>query len=249
MRAIIIGAGRGSRLMPTTADTPKCFAEVGGRRILDWTLEALHDGGIDDVCFIGGYRIECVKQDYPQFEFRENADWPNNNIMASLFHAEDLMGEPFVCCYSDILFRASVVKSLIASDAAMTVAVDTDWAARYVGRTEHPTSDAEKVTASGGAITRFHRSIADNEAYGEFIGVAKFTADGAARLVERYHEARDVHAGRPFREAEIFEKAYLIHLFQEMLESGERFAHVDTPGEYIEVDTQQDFEYARKNWS
>ena len=40
MQAIIIGAGRGQRLMPTTADTPKCFAEVGGRRILDWALAA-----------------------------------------------------------------------------------------------------------------------------------------------------------------------------------------------------------------
>jgi choline kinase len=55
MRAIIIGAGRGSRLMPTTADAPKCFAQVGGRRILDWGLEAFHAAGIDRVVFIGGY--------------------------------------------------------------------------------------------------------------------------------------------------------------------------------------------------
>ncbi len=40
MKAIIIGAGRGRRLMPTTADTPKCYAEVHGRRLLDWTLAA-----------------------------------------------------------------------------------------------------------------------------------------------------------------------------------------------------------------
>ena len=41
MRAIIIGAGRGRRLMPTTENAPKCFAEIRGKRILDWTLEAL----------------------------------------------------------------------------------------------------------------------------------------------------------------------------------------------------------------
>ena len=44
----------------------------------------------------------------------------------------------------------------------------------------------------------------------------------------------------------MFEKAYKILLFQEMIEAGEQFAHVDTPGGYIEVDTQQDFEYARQ---
>ena len=46
----------------------------------------------------------------------------------------------------------------------------------------------------------------------------------------------------------MFEKAYKIHLLQEMLEAGVPMEHVDTPGGYIEVDTQQDFEYARQHW-
>ena len=46
MRAIIIGAGRGRRLMPATAGAPKCFAKVQGKRILDWGLEALAAAGI-----------------------------------------------------------------------------------------------------------------------------------------------------------------------------------------------------------
>ena len=50
MRAIIIGAGRGSRLMPTTEDAPKCFAEIQGKRILDWTVEALRGGGCTEIC-------------------------------------------------------------------------------------------------------------------------------------------------------------------------------------------------------
>src|SRR5918997_300351 len=101
IRAIIIGAGRGRRLMPTTADAPKCFAEVEGKRLLDWALEAFRANGLDRVCFVGGYQIYKVRQDSPQFEFRQNTDWENNNIRASLFSGEDLMDEPFLCCYSD----------------------------------------------------------------------------------------------------------------------------------------------------
>ena len=52
MRAIIIGAGRGSRLMPTTEDVPKCFAQIQGKRILDWTVEALKGGGCTEICFM-----------------------------------------------------------------------------------------------------------------------------------------------------------------------------------------------------
>ena len=127
MRAIIIAAGRGRRLMPTTADSPKCFAEVQGKRILDWVLQALSANGISDICFIGGYQIEKVKADYPQFTFRHNADWENNNILASLMCAEDLMDVPFISTYSDCLFNADVVKRVMANPADIALSVDTDW--------------------------------------------------------------------------------------------------------------------------
>ncbi len=249
MRVIVIGAGRGARLMPTTADAPKCFAAVAGRRLLDWALDAFTINGLDRVCFVGGYQIDKVRADYPHFTFRHNADWPNNNILASLFHAEDLMDEAFICCYSDILFTPDVVGRLAASDADMALAVDTEWLARYEERTDHPPDDAEKVTVADGRVTRVHRAIPSTEAYGEYIGVAKFSRDGAARLRRHYQRCREQHAGKPWREAKVFEKAYKILLFQEMIEAGECFAHVDTPGGYIEVDTQQDFEYARRHWT
>lgn len=48
--------------MPTTANYPKCFAEIQGRRILDWSLEAFAANGINEICFIGGYRIDSVRK-------------------------------------------------------------------------------------------------------------------------------------------------------------------------------------------
>jgi phosphoenolpyruvate phosphomutase len=249
MRIIVIGAGRGKRLMPTTADAPKCFAEVAGRRLLDWALDAFAENDLKRVCFIGGYQLEKVQQQYPQFEIRHNRQWEHNNILASLFCAEDLMDEPFICCYSDVLFTPDVVGRLAASPDDMVLGVDTAWLERYKERTDHPPDDAEKVTVANGCVTRIHRQMNERDAHGEYIGVAKFSAAGAARLREHYHRAQAAHAGRPWREARVFEKAYKILLFQEMIEQGERFSHVDTPGGYIEVDTQQDFDYAREHWT
>src|SRR5687767_4838695 len=151
MRVIVIGAGRGSRLMPTTADSPKCFAEVEGRSLLDWGLAAFRENGLDRIAFIGGYQIDKVRARHPEFEFRHNENWPNNNILASLFYAEDLMTEPFICCYSDILFTPDVVADLAASPADMAVGVDTKWLTRYEHRSQHPSDDAEKVTVRNGA--------------------------------------------------------------------------------------------------
>ena len=234
--------------MPTTADTPKCYAEVQGRRLLDWALSAFFGAGITDITFIGGYQIDRVRRDYAQFTFRHNSTWENNNILASLMHAEDLMENGFVCCYSDILFTSDVVRRVLASPADVALSVDTLWLERYQHRTQHPPDDAEKVQAQNGKVTRIHRAIPTDLAYGEYTGIAKCTAAGAAQLREHYHKARQNYAGKPWREAAVFEKAYLIHLLQEMIEAGVKMSHADTPGNYMEVDTQQDFELAQKNW-
>lgn len=248
MRAIIIAAGRGQRLMPTTELEPKCFAPVQGRRILDWTLDALTQGGVTDICFIGGYRIETVKAAYPHFTFVENADWPDNNIMESLMRAEHLMDRPFITSYSDILYTGQVVRDLVASPADIALGTDTDWLTHYRPRTQHPTADGEKLTVREGLVSRVHRAISEADAYGEFIGVAKFSQAGARQLIDHYHRRRAAHAGKPYREAPVFEKAYLIHLLQDMIESGVPMAHVDTPGRYREIDTQEDLRLAETLW-
>jgi choline kinase len=248
VRAIIIGAGRGQRLMPNTADAPKCFAEVQGRRIIDWIVRALKGGGVTEICYIGGYRIASVRAAYPGFVLRENADWANNNILASLMCAEDLMDEPFITSYADILYSPEVVRGLVESTADIALGIDTDWIEHYRPRTQHPPHDAEKATVSGGRVTRLHRAIPAQEAYGEFIGVARFSVKGAAALRETFHRRRAECAGRPYREAATFEKAYLIHMLQDMIEQGVAMAHVDTPGRYREIDTQQDLDLAQRLW-
>ena len=48
MRVIVIAAGRGRRLMPTTENVPKCFAEVSGKRLIDWAVDAFAANGIND---------------------------------------------------------------------------------------------------------------------------------------------------------------------------------------------------------
>ena len=88
------------------------------RERLSSSVSKLSENGITDVAFIGGYQIDKVLKDYPQFDFCHNADWENNNILASFMHAEAHMNEPFICAYSDILFTPAVVKRLLAKDAS-----------------------------------------------------------------------------------------------------------------------------------
>jgi choline kinase len=248
VKAIIIGAGRGRRLMPLTDEVPKCYAPVAGRRILDWSLDALRAGGVTDVVFVGGYRIDRVRADYPALRYRENAAWADNNILASLFCAEPEMAQGFVSTYADILYTTDAVRRLVAAPADIALLVDTDWRARYRPRTEHPETDGEKVRLRDGRVVEVSRDIPPDEAPAEFTGVAKFSPAGARVLVEHYHTARGAHAGRPFGRGGSFAKAYLIDLLQAMLEAGVSMDAVATHGGYFEIDTTQDWELANAGW-
>ena len=247
MRPILIGAGRGSRLEHQTVEMPKTLVHVMDRPMLEWILESLAAAGFTrkDVIYICGYKADVLRARYPEFTYVENTDWENNNILASLMYAREHLGQGFLSSYTDILYRGSVVKDLVEAPYDKVLACDTDWRRRYVRRTNHPESDAEKMTTEKNVVVDISRTIPSAEASGEFIGVAKFSPAGAQELMEAYDDAKahcETLGDRPFP------KAYLIHLFQRMIHKNSTFHSVDTHGGYMELDTLQDLEFAKSWW-
>ena len=106
MKAIIVAAGRGQRLGAETDDIPKCMVKVGGRPILHWQLAALAAAGVDDVVIVRGYLGDRIAPPAggPRVRFVDNPEWASNNILTSLFYAEDEMRDGFLFSYSDIVF-------------------------------------------------------------------------------------------------------------------------------------------------
>lgn len=248
MRPVLIGAGRGSRLESRTDELPKTLVPVMGRPMLEWILDALAEAGFSrkDVVFVCGYRSDVLKSRYPDFTYVENRDWANNNILASLMCAREHLKDGFLSSYTDIVYRGKAVVDAVASPHDKVLVCDTDWRRRYVHRTRHPESDAEKMRAEGDVVVEVSRTIEPADACGEFIGVAKLAADGSRELCDAFDVARmseKTLGDRPF------EKAYLIHLFQWMIDRGSTFHRVDTPGGYMEIDTLEDLELAPTWWS
>jgi choline kinase len=160
------------------------------------------------------------------------------------------MEDGFVSSYTDIVYRGAVVREIAKSSHDRVLACDTDWRSRYIGRTMHPETDAEKMRAQGDRVVELSRTIAPPAAAGEFIGVAKFTADGARDLARAFDEASARFApGDTYREGRTFARAYLIDLLQAMIEAGADFRRVDTHGGYMELDTLEDLRLAQEWWN
>ena len=245
-RAVIIAAGMGNRLRPHTDDRPKCMLDVRGRPMLEWQLEAIRKAGIDDVALVRGYRGETIaRRDLTYFE---NRDYERNNILGSLFCAEPAFAGGALIAYSDILYTPAVVAAAVASPADIGIVVDVAWRDGYVGRVGHPLEEAELVRTEDGRVVDAGKGIDFDAAYGEFIGMLKVSAAGAAAMGTAYHAARARHAGRPFQKAATFERAYLTDMFSELAQQGVTVTPVPIRGGWMEIDVEGDLERARRSW-
>lgn len=252
MKAVIIGAGRGSRLRHLTEELPKTLVPILGRPMLDGILDALAAGGFrrSDIVFVCGYKADVIRAAYPDLTYVENRDWEQNNILLSLLCAREHLAGGFVSTYADIVYRPEIVAELVRSPHDITLACDTDWRRRYRGRSQHPETDAEKLRADGDRVVEISRRIPSESASGEFIGVMKLSAQGAAQFLSAFDAARAAFAERPeFREGRTFRRAYLIDLLQHMIEGGSALHKVDTHGGYMEIDTLEDAGLAERWWA
>jgi choline kinase len=108
MRAIILAAGRGSRLKGMTDAQPKCLVELAGQPLLHWQIAALRDAGIDEIALVTGYKSEVLEA--KGLPTRHNDDWQNTQMVASMLCARDLMDAPVIVSYSDIVYSADAVR-------------------------------------------------------------------------------------------------------------------------------------------
>jgi len=247
VQAIIIAAGPSSRLRPLTENTPKTLLEIEGKTILQRTLECLRGCAIDNIAIVRGYQKEQIT--IPNITYFDNDNYENNNILESMFYAEEVMDEGFIFSYCDILYSKEVVQKLLDSPHDINLIVDTAWAKRYEGRTNHPTDEAELALVENGLVTRLSRFFNPDAAYGEFIGLAKFSKRGAEILRRNYHRARKNKTckfeGR-FHDATGIDLAYLTDMIQEIIFRGYPVHSVDIQNSWVEIDTMQDYEYAKQ---
>ena len=85
MQAIILAAGMAKRLRPLTDKTPKCLLQVGGKSLLEMTINNIVKNGVNSFVMVTGYRENMIKEHiseiFPELDitYLTNSDYENNN--------------------------------------------------------------------------------------------------------------------------------------------------------------------------
>jgi choline kinase len=184
LKALIVGAGQGKRLLPLTQTEPKALIRIGGRSLLEWQVAGLAANGVRDIVFIAGFNAQAVERalaalaaQYPACRFATvyNPFYSVADNLASCWMARAEMTDEFLLVNSDTLFSAPVLATLLASPAApVTLAVDHK--AQY-------DADDMKVELDGTRLLDVGKRLPEGRVNGESIGMLYFRGDAGRALV------------------------------------------------------------------
>jgi choline kinase len=121
--AVILAAGRGTRLEKMTDFIPKCLIEVGGNSLLERMLTQLEAIEIQTVVIVVGYQadkiIQKIGHTYGDLKiiYVQNEQWETTNNVLSLYLATDYLKTPFLLLESDLIFESSALESFTSNNS------------------------------------------------------------------------------------------------------------------------------------
>ena len=248
-KALIVAAGLGSRLKNLTENKPKCMLDFGGKTLLQRQISSYKKNNIENISLIRGYKKNKIN--YKGINYFDNNDFKNNNVLNSIFYAEEAINGNIIISYSDILFEPYVVKRAMESDHDISVIVDIDWKDYYINRKDHPLSEAENVIFnSNNEVVKIGKIATDKqEVHGEFIGMIKLNHKGCEILKQNFHRVKKLFWNKPFQRAKVFQKAYLTDMIQELVDIGVKVHCVIIERGWKEIDTVEDYKKALVNFN
>lgn len=234
-RAVILAAGRGTRLGALAADRPKVMVELGGATLLAHQRAALSAAGITDVHLVLGHGAELVRDapDADGLAVWVNPEFATTNMVATLLCAEEPlsgMTDLFIA-YGDIVYEPRLVSALRDVDGEVNVVVDVEWRAYWEARMEDPLKDAEtlRMTADGRLLEVGARPNDYSEIEAQYIGLIRVRADA----VPRFRSAAERLVAEDPR-------AFMTTLLQSLIDEGRDVRVASVANGWLEIDTPED---------
>jgi choline kinase len=234
MKAIILAAGRGSRMKGQTEARPKCLVVLAGRTLLSLQMAALKHAGVGDIGIVTGYRGEMLRG--PETTTFENTRWSETNMVVSLCQADAwLSAEDCIVSYADIFYAAETVTRLMRAPGGMALTYDPDWLALWQSRFADPLSDAESfmLNARSEVIDIGRKVSSLDEVTGQYMGLLRFTP-GSWAAIKDFLATLEPMAR---------DKMDMTSLLSAMIKRGEKIVAVPTYPGWGEIDSESDLAY------
>ena len=235
--AVILVAGRGTRLGPLTAEVPKCLVEVGGVPIVVNALDCLAAAGVEETVLVTGYRKETVRARLGasvgrmRLSYRSNDDYGTTNTSCSLFIGLQDIDRDVIVLEGDVFFEQPVLDGALLSPCTDVTVVER-WNASLDG-------SVVEVDAHGHVRRWVHKKDRP----------PGFTLEGTFKTVNVHRLSRAFVADRlrPALNTLMADggREPLETAFARVVEAGGRIMAAEAAGRWVEVDDESDLRTAQ----
>ena len=247
MKAIILAAGRGTRMGKYTEGLPKCMLKFDGKTLIETQIETLRDAGIRSIIVVKGYMPEKITP--PGIKYYINTNFSDTNMVETLMCAEQEMDDDVIVCYGDILYEKKIIEKAISSDANIGVIVDTDYLEYWKSRSDEWYEDVESLIVDHGNIVEIGIPNCPLEnAKSRYVGIIKFSKEGVGTLKKVYHKNREKYFDKnaAWMASTSFKNAYMTCMLNAIIKEGYNLTPIVINRGWIEFDTAEDYELATK---
>lgn len=169
MTAIILAAGRGSRMENYTANLPKSLLRLHNKKtILDYNISMMTELGVQEIYIVVGYKYEKIInhiKHHKNVSFIYNPFWNNCNVLGSFFQAFPFMHKDTLFLHADTLVELEIWDKLLK--------IDSDIVLPY--KSKKCGDEEMKVYFDNfGKLKSISKTQNNESAKGEFLGIAKF---------------------------------------------------------------------------
>ena len=181
-KALILAAGRGSRMGVATERKPKCLTSFLGYSLLAWQKSALMSADISEIGIVDGYQADQIQHNGPRFH---NDRWDHSNMVYSLFCGRQyLQNSHTVVSYSDIVYQGEIVSELLDCSADIAIAYDPNWLELWSRRFVDPLCDAEtfRLSETEDLVAIGEKPVNLAEVQGQYMGLLKFSPTGWSQI-------------------------------------------------------------------
>jgi len=186
LKAIILSAGQGSRLLHLTNNVPKCCLVLDGKTLLEHQIDALAANGVTEVVVVTGFRhkvVESVLRNVEGIDVRTlfNPFYAVSDNLGTCWVARREMNTPFLLVNGDTLFDSATLASFLAAERVYPITLAVDRKRSY-------DEDDMKISAEGERLLRVGKTLNLKIVNGESIGMMIFNRAGAEALVKKVEQ-------------------------------------------------------------
>ncbi len=227
MKAVILAAGKGTRMRPLTLEKPKCLIDISGSCFIDRQIKVFKDCGINDIIVVTGYKSDMIKEhlkDSVQYVY--NPFYDTTNSIVSLWLATLNIEDDILITNSDVIFDEDLIKRMIACNDNINIAVSKIWSEER----------GYKAQITSGKVVDMGMDITLDKVGGEYAGLIFIKKDVMNKLK---NQCEKLLSQQQFN-------IWFEDMVVELIKNGNSATSTDVDNEkWYEIDNIEELEYAR----